>query len=110
MLTVALRWRSECELGALRQPPFLAAGRADIFGPAVMDRRREILRQERREPCLAPDAPACALAEFGLRGCESLRIGQEIDQAAADGAGRGLMVGSIVAGKPPSAFHTQAGY
>ena len=75
-----------------------------------MDRRLEILRQERREPCLAPDAPACALAEFGLRRREGLRIGHEIDQAAGDGAGGGLDGWVDRRGEATDAFHTQAGY
>ena len=75
-----------------------------------MDRRVEVLRQKRREPSLAPDAPACALAELGLSRREGLRIGQKIDEAAGDTRAAAWTVGSIVAGNPPSAFHTQAGY
>src|SRR6202042_2278376 len=76
--------------GALRQPPFYAARSADIFGPAVMDRRLEILRQERRAPRPAPAATGCVLTEFGLGRRECLRIGHQIDEAAGDGAGGGL--------------------
>ena len=75
-----------------------------------MDRRLEILRQERREPRLASEAPACTLPKFGLRRGEGLRIGHQVDEAAGDGAGGGLHGWVDVAGKPPSAFHTQAGY
>jgi hypothetical protein len=38
------------------QPSFCAPGRADVFGPAVMDRRPEVLRQERRQPSRAAAA------------------------------------------------------
>ena len=95
------------EVGGGRNPPVCAACRGDVLRPAVIERRRELLRQQRRDEA----RPAGALGELRARGrarsaCGCVSSSSRVPAIVFPATS---MVGSMQAGSPPSAFDTQAG-
>src|SRR5579859_5094753 len=70
-----------------RDPPFPPAHGLDVLGPAQIDRRLEILRQQGCDPLRAADTAAGALLEFALRTREHLGCGEQVDERAGDRLG-----------------------
>jgi hypothetical protein len=81
----------------------LAARRRDVFGPAVMDRRRIVFRQERGEPALPADAAAGALGELGAAAASASGRSSSSTKVAAVTAAALSHIGSMQAGMPPIA-------
>jgi hypothetical protein len=69
------------------EPPLLAARGLDVFGPAQVDRRREILGQQRGGPIGAADPAAGAVAKLVLRLLQQSRLGQQVEQGRGDRLG-----------------------
>src|SRR5262245_45272960 len=72
---------------SLWNPPFASARSGDVFRPAVVDGSLEIPAEQRRYPAFAADAAAAALLEFGIGGGQYGRLGHEVEESEADGAG-----------------------
>ena len=82
----------------------------DVFGPAQIDRRFEILGQQRRDPFRAADPAAGTLPELVLRLLQQSRLGQQVNEGRGDRLGAEKDAGVDRRRQPAQRLCAQAGY
>ena len=60
------------------EPPFAAAGRLDVFGPAEVNGRGEVFGKEGGRPIVPSNASSGSLSEFFLRFGKHFGLGKQV--------------------------------